>query len=64
MRKSHRSASDIQQILESLASPIRLRILKSLAYQKLGYSELARPAEMDGQGDPGNSPTHPKGPPK
>ena len=58
MKKSHKPASDIQQILESLASPIRLRILKSLAYQKLGYSELARAVGMDRDRDAGKFSYH------
>jgi len=44
--------------LESLSSPIRLSILRSLAYQKLGYSELAKAVGMDKSRDAGKFSYH------
>ncbi len=58
MKKSRRPDSDIQRVLGSLASPIRLGILKSLAYQKLGYSELAKAVGMNRDRDAGKFSYH------
>lgn len=48
----------ITLILDSIASPTRLRMLKSLAQKKLGYSELAKAVGMDRDRDAGKFSYH------
>ncbi len=56
--KSRRASSSLESVLDSLSSPIRLAMLKSLAYQKLGYSELAKAVGMDRSKDAGKFSYH------
>jgi len=56
--KSRRALSNLESVLDSLSSPIRLAMLKSLAYQKLGYSELAKAVGMDRSKDAGKFSYH------
>ncbi len=58
MKKTHKRSSDLELILESLASSTRLNMLKSLAYQKLSYSELAKAVGMDRDKDAGKFSYH------
>ncbi|MCD6236218.1 MAG: helix-turn-helix domain-containing protein, partial [Thaumarchaeota archaeon] len=56
--KSRRSVSPIYNVLDGVASPVRLRMLRSLARQKLGYSELAKAVGMDRNKDAGKFSYH------
>jgi DNA-binding transcriptional ArsR family regulator len=55
---SHRGSSDLALVLESVASPIRLRILKSLAGRKLSYTELVKTVGLDRDRDAGKFSYH------
>ncbi|MCF3653015.1 MAG: ArsR family transcriptional regulator [Aigarchaeota archaeon] len=55
---SHRGSPDLALVLESMASPIRLRILKSLAVRKLSYTELVKAVGLDRDRDAGKFSYH------
>lgn len=50
--------SDLASILDSIASSIRLKMLRSLAQRKLGYSELAKAVGMNRDKDAGKFSYH------
>ncbi len=54
----HKGALDLASVLESVASQIRLRILKALANQKLSYTELVRTVGLDRDKDAGKFSYH------
>lgn len=49
---------NLDSILDSIASPIRLKMLKSLVQKKLGYSELAKAVGMNRDKDAGKFSYH------
>jgi len=56
--RSRRAEPDLASILDSIASPTRLKMLKSLAQRKLGYSELAKAIGMNRDKDAGKFSYH------
>jgi DNA-binding transcriptional ArsR family regulator len=55
---SHKGSPDLALVLESMASPIRLSILKSLAGRKLSYTELVKAVGLDRDKDAGKFSYH------
>jgi len=56
--KPRRADSDLAAVLDSIASPIRLKIVTSLAQRKMSYSELAKAIGMDRDRDAGKFSYH------
>lgn len=55
---SHKGSLDLESILESVASPMRLRILKALAGRKLSYTELVKAVGLNRDRDAGKFSYH------